>query len=114
MNETFEDRLGKPSEPRYRLEVNTRIRERGLLVAQDNAVTRLQLNAIAVMRLFRSGSVEPVMEEVLVSEAGFDQTASLYASRTTRRDIEERLARDLAERISRRVLAAAGRLEATG
>ncbi|MEM7500311.1 MAG: LPS assembly lipoprotein LptE [Pseudomonadota bacterium] len=114
MNETFESRLGRPGQTQYRLEVSTTIDDRGLLVAQDNTVTREQLRATAVMRLYRNGEVEPVLQDLLVSEAGFDETASLYASRTTRRDIEERLARDLAERISRRVLARASQLEGTG
>ncbi|MEM9765427.1 MAG: hypothetical protein AAF968_23500 [Pseudomonadota bacterium] len=112
MNETFENRLGRPGQTTYRLEVSTRVTDRGLLVAQDNTVTREQLTATAVMLLYKDGSVEPVLRDILVSEAGFDETASLYASRTTRRDIEERLARDLAERISRRVLARASQLEA--
>lgn len=109
---TLEARLGAPVQPDYRLEVVTEITERGLLVAQDNAVTRLQLSAVATMRLFRQGEAEPVLTDVIRSEAGFDQTASLFASRTTRNDIEDRLARDLGERISRRILAQAGGLGA--
>ncbi|MEO0959657.1 MAG: hypothetical protein AAFY66_14535 [Pseudomonadota bacterium] len=72
------------------------------------------MRATAVMRLFRDGVPEPVLQDILVSEAGFDETASLFASRTTERDIEERLVRDLAERISRRVLARASQIEAAG
>ncbi|MEM9813061.1 MAG: LPS assembly lipoprotein LptE [Pseudomonadota bacterium] len=114
MNETFESRLGRPGQTDYRLEVTTRLADRGLLVAQDNTVTREQVRATAVMRLFRDGVPEPVLQDILVSEAGFDETASLFASRTTERDIEERLVRDLAERISRRVLARASQIEAAG
>lgn len=114
MNETLESRLGPPADTAYRLEVEMRVTERGLLVAQDNAVTRIQLTGRAQFRLFRDGEPEPVLDDSVFTEAGFDETASLYASRTTRRDIEERIARDLGERIARRVLARGQALEASG
>ena len=114
MNEALERQLGQERRADYRLEVETRITERGLLVRQDNAVTRIQLVAAATMRLFRGREPDPVLVERLLVEGGFDETASLYASRTTRKDMEDRLARDLADRIARRVLAAAPRLDASG
>lgn len=111
MNEVLERRLGEapPQDAPWRLEIDTDLAERGLLVRQDNAVTRIQLTATARMRLYRAGESEPAVTGEFVSEAGFDETASLYASRVTRAEIEDRLARDLAERIARRVLARAGR-----
>lgn len=108
---TLEARLGKPgADPPYRLEVERQQEERGLLVAQDNAVTRIQIRQTARFRLYARGQAEPLMDESLSSEAGFDETASLYSSRVTRRRVEERLARDLAERIARRIQARAPQL----
>jgi hypothetical protein len=115
MNDVLRSRLGRPgATPSFRLEVNRELSERGLLVQQDNAVTRNNITAVARFALYRGGVVEPVLEGTLVSEAGFDQTASLYASRTTKRDVEERLMRDLGERIARRILARAPSLAQAG
>ncbi|MEL6127111.1 MAG: LPS assembly lipoprotein LptE [Pseudomonadota bacterium] len=115
MTRTLESRLGRTgADPRFRLEVDQRLSERGLLIAQDNAVTRRQITAQARFRLYETGSAEPVLEGEVVNETGFDETASLFASRTTRRAIEERLIRDLAERIARRVQARAPTLLAAG
>lgn len=112
LHDSLESRLGRPSDPIYRLEVRTQVTESGLLVAQDNTITRLRLRARARYRLFRDGETKPVIDDVVVSESGFDSTASLYASRTTRKDIENRLAKDLGDRIARRLYAQAGRIEA--
>ncbi|MGF1553103.1 MAG: LPS assembly lipoprotein LptE [Paracoccaceae bacterium] len=115
MNDVLQSRLGRPGpDPTLRLVVDRQLSERGLLVQQDNAVTRINVTAIARFALYRDGVAEPVLEERLVSEAGFDQTASLYASRTTKRDVEDRLMRDLGERIARRVLVRTRSSEATG
>ncbi|MEL6265918.1 MAG: LPS assembly lipoprotein LptE [Pseudomonadota bacterium] len=111
----LERQLGRPvATPPYRLEVERELSERGVLVAEDNAITRVQLTAIARWRLYRRGEIEPVDRGVAISEAGFDETASLFASRTTRRDVEERLARDLADRIATRLLARADRYVVAG
>lgn len=115
MNDVLQSRLGRPGvDPTFRLVVNRELGERGLLVQQDRAVTRINVTAVARFALYRDGLADPVLEGRLVSEAGYDQTASLYASRTTKRDVEERLMRDLGERIARRVLVRAGALAETG
>jgi hypothetical protein len=113
MHDSLEERLGKPDAPDYRLEVAVALSESGLLVAQDNTITRLRMQAVADFRLYRSGYAEPVLADRIVSESGYDSTASLYSSRTTKKDIERRLARDLGERIARRIQAQAGRIGAT-
>ena len=111
--DSLESRLGQPTNPTYRLEVRSRLNESGLLVAQDNRITRQRVRAHATYRLFRTGEAEPILVDEVVSESGYDSTASLYASRTTRKDIEERLAKDLGDRIARRLYAEAGRIEAS-
>lgn len=114
LTKSLEDRLGQPTNPVYRLEVKTELVERGLLVRQDNTVTRRQIRATANYQLFREGDPKPILSDLVVSESGYDATASLYASRTTKKDIEERLAKDLGDRIARRLYAEAGRIEAAG
>jgi len=113
--ETLQSRLGRGgADARFSLSVDQDFDERGLLIRQDNAVTRIQVRARARYRLTAAGAAEPVLEGSIISEAGYDQTASLFATRTTRRAVQERLSRDLAERLARRILANADRLGATG
>lgn len=110
MSVRLEKRLGRPAQTApYRLEVDQDFQRRGLLVAQDNAITRVQLRGTAKWALYRRGETDPIDQGEVSSEAGFDQTASLFASQTTERDVERRLAEDLAERIARRLLARADR-----
>lgn len=112
LHDSLEERLGRTTAPDYRLEVSTALTESGLLVAQDNTITRLRIQAVADFRLYRADGTKPLLTDRIVTESGFDSTASLYASRTTRRDIERRLARDLGERIARRIQAQAGQIVA--
>ena len=111
LGESLEDRLGRPKSPEYRLDVRTSLTERGLAVAQNNAVTRVILIASASWALWREGEARPVLQDTVRAQSGHNATASLYATRQTRRDIERRLARDLGERISRAILARATTLE---
>ncbi|HET7409818.1 MAG TPA: hypothetical protein VFJ13_06430 [Paracoccaceae bacterium] len=111
---SLEDRLGEPVEPVFRLEVVTEFDERGLAIAQDDAVTRISLVAEAAWTLWRKGATEPVIADVAVSQSGYSATGSLFATRMTRRDIEERLARDLGGRIARAILARADELGEPG
>lgn len=107
LTKSLEDRLGRPEATEWRLEVNTKVIERGFAVAQDNSVTRVTLVAEADWRLFRKDGSSPVITDRAVTQSGYGATASLFATRQTRRDIERRLARDLGERISRVILARA-------
>lgn len=105
--ESLEERLGTPSEPAFRLDVATQITERGLAIAQDTAVTRISLLAEAAWTLTPVGAAQPLIRDTAYSQAGYSATGSLFATRMTRRDIEERLARDLGERIARAIMARA-------
>ena len=59
------------------------------------------------------GGSEPVLRDRSVSQSGYNSTASLFATRAAKLDIESRLARDLGERIARSLLARAGAILAT-
>lgn len=110
--ESLEDRLGEPVDPVFRLEVATTLTERGLAIAQDDAVTRVSILAEAAWTLWRVGEAAPLISDVAYSEAGYDATGSLFATRVTRRDIEERLARDIGVRIAHAIFARAEDLAA--
>ena len=112
LNASLRDRLGRAQAEDFRLEVTTRIERSDLAIAQDNAVTRISLTAIADWALYPAGSSEPARREPVlqgraVSQSGYNSTASLFATRAAKLDIERRLARDLGERIARSLLARA-------
>ncbi len=111
LNQSLEDRLGTPVDPAYRLEVRTQLSDRNLAIAQNNDVTRKTVSAKAVWRLLRVGDNRAVMRDEVTVQSGFNATTSLFATRQTRLDIERRLARDIGERIARKVLARADLLE---
>lgn len=107
LREQLESRLGAPRDPDLRLEVDYELRERGLAIAPGDAVTRITLTATAAWRLRARGREEPILADTVLSEAGYNATGSLYAAQSTRRDVERRLAEDVAERIARGILARA-------
>ncbi|MFQ5565732.1 MAG: hypothetical protein ACE5EU_05160 [Paracoccaceae bacterium] len=117
LNVSLRDRLGRVRAEDFRLEVETRIERGDLAIAQDNAVTRISLTAVADWALYPAGeggpaARAPVLKGRAVSQSGYNSTASLFATRAAKLDIERRLARDLGERIARSLLARAGGLAA--
>lgn len=111
LSQSLEDRLGTPDGPVYRLEVRTRLRDRNLAIAQNNDVTRKTVIASATWRLIPVGETRAVLRDDETVQSGFNATTSLFATRQTRLDIERRLARDIGERIARKVLARADLLK---
>lgn len=110
MRRSLEERLGTPQAPRWQLEVDAVLNEDDLAITPDSAITRKSLTARADYRLVPVGGGEPLLEDSVISQSGYNATGSLYATRVVARDTEERLARDLGMRIARRVQAAAERL----
>lgn len=110
LNASLSDRLGRGEVEDYRLVVKTEIERSGLAIAQDSAVTRIRLTAIADWKLYVARGLEPVLWGREISQSGYSSTASLFATRAAKLDIERRLARDLGERIARSVLSQAGGL----
>jgi LPS-assembly lipoprotein len=105
--ESLEDRLGTPGETDFVLEIVSEVSERGIAVTQDDAVTRITLQVEAAWSLRRPGGSETLIADVAFSQSGYNATASLFATRQTRLEIERRLARDIGERIARSILARA-------
>ena len=107
LRQTLTERLGEPRSPDFRLEVASRLERDRLAITQNDAVTRISLTAVADWALYRAGETAPLLKESAVSQSGYNSTASLFATREVRRDVERRLARELGERIALRILARA-------
>ena len=111
LSKSLEDRLGETRTADWVLSVTHNITRRGLAVADNNSVTRITLLALADWELRRSTTGAVVLSDRTVSQSGFNATTSLFATRQTEQDIERRLARDIGERIARRIYANAGALQ---
>ncbi len=110
LSKSLEDRLGETTEAEWVLSARSNITRQGLAVAQDNSVTRITLIATTDWELRRRSTGAVVLTDQTVSQSGFNATTSLFATRQTEQDIERRLARDIGERIARRIYAKAGAL----
>ena len=110
--QSLEDRLGAPArgDLPWQLDLRTTVQERRFAVAQDNSVTRITLAATATWTVRAAGEPDPVLEGIETTQSGYSATSSLFATREIRRDIERRLALDLAERVARAILARADAL----
>jgi hypothetical protein len=73
-------------------------------------VTRISLTATADWALYRIGEAAPIIKDRTVSQSSYNSTASMFATRETKLDVERRIARDLGERIARTIQARAGQL----
>jgi LPS-assembly lipoprotein len=110
--ESLEDRLGKPQDPEFVLNVTSTLTERGIAVTRDAAVTRITLVVRAQWSLWRPGESSPLITDTAYSESGYNATSSLFGTRAARLEIERRLARDIGERIARGIMARADELAA--
>ncbi|MEM6661000.1 MAG: hypothetical protein AAF666_02375 [Pseudomonadota bacterium] len=112
LDQSLAARLGRPNDPKYRLDVISKTSQRGLAVAQDSSVTRITLIVDAGWTLRRLSDNAPVMSNDVRLQSGYSATTSLFATRQTKLDIERRLARELGERIARTVIARAAEVPA--
>lgn len=108
--QSLEDRLGETRQPDYVLTVAPTLTQQGLAVADDNSATRITVFARADWSLRSRSTGAVVLSDQTVSQSGYNATTSLFATRQTEQDIERRLARDIGERIARRIYANAGKL----
>lgn len=110
MRRALRDRLGEPTDPTWSLSVTSTLSEAGFGVAGDGSVTRIEVAATASWQLLRLDTGALVLKGLERSQSGYNATTSLFATRQAKRDIERRLARDLGEKIARRLQASASRL----
>ena len=110
LNKSLEDRLGEVQQADWALSVSHIFREQNVAVSTDNSVTRITLSVETTWSLRQRSNGAVVLRDKARTLAGYSATTSLFATRQTRQDIERRLARDIGERISRRIYASADKL----
>ena len=113
MRQSLERSLGDagPSAP-FVLEVTTAVEEEGLAITRTNDVTRFNYRAEAAFALRDRATGKVMLKDKVESFSAYNATASVYATRVNRRDIERRVAIDLGDRIFRRLAALEARRRA--
>jgi len=89
--------------PRYRLEVVVDRELQGFGFRSDEAVTRYGLRLIASYRLIDLATDQVALAETARVYNSFDVAQSDFATQMAERDMEERLTRELSERIASRL-----------
>lgn len=96
-------RTGDAATPRYRLDVRLDERLEGLGVLADDTTTRERLTLRARYQLVDTADGSIVLDASDGTDAGIDVVSSEYAVIAAEQSAEERLAKDLADRITARV-----------
>lgn len=91
------------------LAVDVKITRDGLLIEDDDDITRYNLTLTVTYTLRRIGanpSAEPLASGEARSIAAFNATASQYATLVSEREVQARAAKDVADKIAKRLAAA--------
>lgn len=84
---------------RYRLEVGLTQTVQGVAIQDDDSITRFNFKLIADFRLTRKSDDGMIVQDKVQTVAAYNVVDSEYATLIARRDVEERAAREIAEKI---------------
>ncbi len=88
------------------LTVNANVTRDGLLIEENDEITRFNLTLDVDYVLRRNGEQAPLYNDEARSIAAFNATASQFATLVSEREVQARAAEDVADKISRRLAAA--------
>lgn len=88
------------------LTVEAKVTRDGLLIEDDDQITRFNLTLDVDYVLRRAGNPAPLYTNEARTIAAFNATASQYATLVSEREVQGRAAEDIADKISRRLAAA--------
>lgn len=108
--ERLKRRLGAPAEADYRLVTQIQIEETGVAIQQNLDVTRINLRGTVRYTVHGADGAETDVAGQAAASAAYDALSEPYATLTAKRAAEERLAVELAEQVSARILADAAKL----
>ncbi|WP_421788538.1 LPS assembly lipoprotein LptE [Hyphobacterium sp.] len=103
LSEALNDRFGTPSGNGYRLVAVTDLARSGLGVGADDIASRAALVLTVDFSLVDTRTGTPVLTDAVRTEASFDIPAEPYAAITARRDAEERVTQEAADRMALRI-----------
>ncbi|MEQ3709549.1 MAG: LPS assembly lipoprotein LptE [Tateyamaria sp.] len=99
MVQRLEERLGRTSDPVYRLAVDLTLRPEDRALDLDGAIRRVQLIGIATYRLIEIETNAVVQTDTVDDFVGYSATGTTVATLAARRDAQERLMTILADQI---------------
>ena len=103
MYNRLQDIFGTATQENYQLNIQLIEEIEGFGFRSDAAVTQEEVRVIANVRLVRLVDDELVYAEALTERTSFDVALSDFANETQRDDAKERLVRELAEQLHRRL-----------
>jgi len=95
-----------PADAPLTLTVRAKVTRDGLLIEDDDEITRFNLTLQANYSLRRVGNRTPLYRAEARSIAAFNATASQYATLVSEREVQARAAEDVADKMTRRLAAA--------
>jgi len=98
--QNLEDRLGRPSQPDYKLALALAIREQGQAVTAENETTRYSLVGRVDYKLIDITSDEVISEGSVDNFTGYSATGSTLETLASERDARERLMIILADQLT--------------
>ena len=100
-------RFGSPSAPRYVVKVRTSLHERETVAGGLGGFERYELSGAGQFEVRAIGDGEVKYEGIVQGSAAYSSTRETFHTLTARRDARRRLVVQLADRIARRLEAAA-------
>lgn len=88
------------------LTISAKVTRDGLLIEDDDEITRYNLTLDVDYALRRAGNPAALYENKARSIAAYNATASQYATLVSEREVQARAAEDVADKITRRLAAA--------
>lgn len=105
---SFEDRLGRPSAPRYSLAYKIETDTEGLAIARDNTTTRYQLRGTVTWSLNDLATGTRLTGGTAKNFTAWFDTGTTVATLAAREDAGRRLMQILADQIATQIIATAG------
>ena len=106
----FEDRLGRPGDPRYALTYTLLLEETALAIDEANNIERFNIEGTLDWRLVPEGADRPILAGREVSFTAYSATGSTISTLESERDAQRRLAVILADAVVTRLLSEAATL----
>ncbi|MEL6807860.1 MAG: LPS assembly lipoprotein LptE [Pseudomonadota bacterium] len=95
----LEERLGRATDPTYRLAVDLALREEDRAIDPDGDIRRFHLIGKAEYRLIEAATEAVVQTDIVDTFVGYSATGTTVATLAARRDAQERLMTILADQI---------------
>lgn len=100
----MEQRLGRPSAPRYDLTYTITTRESGLAITGSNFVTRFNVQGTLTYAVRPVGAKNPVTEGTVTGFTSYSASGSTISTLASERDASERLMTILADKVVAQLL----------